>query len=313
MEVGGNYDSTISDFPSVQRTKDLSPPEIREGEADSVRKHPSILLTDGRTLNFKKLDRKRVSFGKNTEFPISQISVVSQGDSEGVREMRPMPVKDDFEKYMEGPLNYQREVNSLVSQALDSINQNLFHLLSSTSQINDQLASKLGIDCRQPSETQLNELIASNSLRESHILELENRISVLEERLKADKSEHGYIEEQLMSKRQKTEQEIERKRKELEARKEKMQAEVEMYKKLTGVSLLQLSGNVLTGVCRGLIGGELKFELHLKRDQGYTYTPITLQLHGMDEILKHPVTHLADCELLMIFRRMLSAITYRPS
>ena len=76
MEAGGKPELTSSLLTSLPAKQGLcdSSSEIRECDSGGVRKHPSILLTDGRTLTFKKADRKRVSFGKNTEFPISQTS-----------------------------------------------------------------------------------------------------------------------------------------------------------------------------------------------------------------------------------------------
>jgi hypothetical protein len=139
------------------------------------------------------------------------------------------------------------------------------------------------------------------------------RFNRLQDRLEVDKSEQGHIEEKLTATQQQVEQSIENKLTELKKKKERLLAEVDLYRRMTGVSLLQFSGNVMTGMCKGLAGGELKFELRFKGEDGCTYNPISLQLHGLDEMLKHPITRLADCELVMIFRRMLSAVIYKPS
>ena len=314
MEAGGKPELTSSLLTSLPAKQGLcdSSSEIRECDSGGVRKHPSILLTDGRTLTFKKADRKRVSFGKNTEFPISQVSLFTQDEVPKPPVDQPMG-KSDFERYLEGPLSYHREVETVISEAIEAANQKIMGLFQATEKVNDELASRLGIDYRQPSESQLSELIKANSVLQSHISDLEMRFNRLQDRLELDKSEQGHIEEKLTATQQQVEQSIESKLMELKKKKERLLAEVDLYRRMTGVSLLQFSGNVMTGMCKGLAGGELKFELRFKGEDGCTYNPISLQLHGLDEMLKHPITRLADCELVMIFRRMLSAVIYKPS
>jgi len=312
MEAGGNAElaPALLSLPTKLDPYDPSP-EVREGDS-SLRKHPSILLTDGRALTFKKLDRKRVSFGKNTEFPISQVSALTQEDPQR-SQVEVSTGKSDFERYLEGPVSHHREVDAMVAQAIEAANEKVMGLFQVTEKINNEFASRLGIDFKQPSETQLSELIKSNSALQSHISDLEVRFNRLQARLEADQSEQGHIEEKLTATQQQAERAIENKVVELQKKKGRLQAEVEMYRRMTGVSMQQFSGNVLTGVCKGLAGGELKFELRFKQEEGCTYSPISLQLHGLDEMLKHPISRLADCELVMIFRRMLSAVVYRPS
>lgn len=312
MEAGGNAElaPALLSLPTKLDLQDPSP-EVREGDS-CTRRHPSILLTDGRALSFKKLDRKRVSFGKNTEFPISQVFTVTQEDPPKTQAEVTMG-KSDFERYLEGPVSFHREVDVRVAQAIEAANEKILGLFQVTEKINNEFASRLGIDFKQPSETQLNELIKTNFSLESHIASLETRFHSLQTRLELDQSQQCHMEEKLTATQQQVERTIENKLVEMQKKKERLLAEVDMYRRMTGVSLLQLSGNVLTGVCKGLAGGELKFELRFKREEGCTYNPISLQLHGLDEMLKHPISRLADCELVMIFRRMLSAVIYRPS
>ena len=40
------------------------------------------------------------------------------------------------------------------------------------------------------------------------------------------------------------------------------------------------------------------FELRFEREEGCPSSPISFQLHGLDEVLQHPISSLAACELV---------------